>query len=241
MRPYLGQIEGVDGVSLGILLRHDLYLHLPLRKFAALDGGVQVAAVVVEIGAGDLRRLFVGQRLDALHGLEVPFHPIALARVVPQAVGVAGVAVHVAQRGGNAAVGEQRGDLMQRLRRQAPVVPLHGVVAQAGGRVAFLRVNEIGELERIAHEEHRCVVAHHVPVAFLRVELQREAARVARRVGGAHLSGHGGKTREHFAAIADFRKTAWRRCSGRYRRSPSTCRRRPRPWHARPAPAHARG
>jgi hypothetical protein len=67
-------------------------------------------------------------------------------------------------------------------------------------------MDEIGELERIAHEEHRCIVAYQVPVAFLGVKLQREASRVTRRIGRAHLSCHSGKSSEHFTGIAGFGK-----------------------------------
>ena len=43
-------------------------------------------------------------------------------------------------------------------------------------RVPLLGVDEVRELGRLADEEHRRVVADHVPVAILGVELQGEAA-----------------------------------------------------------------
>jgi hypothetical protein len=107
---------------------------------------MQIAPMKIQILAGDFGRLFIGQCFDSLHGFEMPFYPVPLAPVVPQAVGMAGVPVHVAQGGGNAAVGKKRGHLMQRFRGQAPEIPLHGVVAQAGGGIPYLRMDEIGQL-----------------------------------------------------------------------------------------------
>ncbi len=64
------------------------------------------------------------------------------------------------------------------------------MIAQPAVGAALLRADEVLELHRIAHEEDRRVVADHVVVAFGRVELDREAARVAPRVGAAALAGH---------------------------------------------------
>ena len=58
-------------------------------------------------------------------------------------------------------------------------------------------MDEVGELHRVLDEEHRDVVAHQVPVAFVGVELDREAAHVARGVDRAALAGHGGEAHEH--------------------------------------------
>jgi hypothetical protein len=52
-------------------------------------------------------------------------------------------------------------------------------------REALLAADEVRELHGVAQEEDRGVVADQVVVALGRVELQREAAHVAPRVGGA--------------------------------------------------------
>ncbi len=70
-------------------------------------------------------------------------------------------------------------------------------------RVALLRVDEVGELDRVLDEEHRGVVADEVVVALLGVELHREAARVADRVRAAEGVGHGGEAQEDLGAPAD--------------------------------------
>ena len=91
---------------------------------------------------------------------------------------------------------------MRRLRVEAPEVPLHVVVAQARAAAALLAADEVRELHRVADEEDRGVVADEVVVALGRVELQREAARVAPGVGGALLAGDGGEAREHLGRRA---------------------------------------
>ena len=65
---------------------------------------------------------------------------------------------------------------------------------------------EVRELERVAQEEDRRVVADQVPVPFLCVELHREAANVAFGVGGAALAGDRGEADEHVGLLADSRE-----------------------------------
>src|SRR3982074_141732 len=40
-------------------------------------------------------------------------------------------------------------------------------------------MNEIAKLEGITNEKDRCIVAHHVPVAFVGIELEGEASWIA--------------------------------------------------------------
>lgn len=42
------------------------------------------------------------------------------------------------------------------------------------------RMDQVGELDCILDEEHRNIIANHIPVAFLGVELDGKAAYVAR-------------------------------------------------------------
>ncbi len=106
------------------------------------------------------------------------------------------------QRRGDAAVAEQPGDLVGRLGGQAPEVPDVVRLLRAGVRVALLGVDEVGELDGVADEEHRGVVADEVVVALFGVELQREAAGVAHRVGGAEVAGHGREAQEGLGLLA---------------------------------------
>ena len=58
--PYLGQIEGIEAVGLGLLERHDLDLQRPAGIVAALDGLEEIASVVVAVFAGDPVGLLLG-------------------------------------------------------------------------------------------------------------------------------------------------------------------------------------
>ena len=110
--------------------------------------------------------------------------------------------MHVAIAARDAAVAHHHGDLVQSLGQQCPEVPVVLRAAHVGARVAFDRVVEVGELERITQEEDWRVVAHHVPVAFLGVELDREAADIALGIRRAALAGDGGKAREDLGLLA---------------------------------------
>ena len=72
----------------------------------------------------------------------------------------------------------------RRLREAAVGFHLHGV-------------DEVRELHRVLDDEHRQVVADQVEVAFLCVELDREATHIARRVHAARATGDGGEPAEH--------------------------------------------
>jgi hypothetical protein len=65
---------------------------------------------------------------------------------------------------------------------------------------------QIGELERIAQEENRRVVAHQVPVPFFGVKLQGKAANVSLGIGRTALSGNRGESSEHLGSLADLRE-----------------------------------
>ena len=77
-----------------------------------------------------------------------------------------------------------------------------GLLPLEGHRVGLEGVDEVGELDRVADEEDRQVVADQVPVAVLGVELHREAARVARRLGGVAAADHGREADGEVGALA---------------------------------------
>ena len=99
-------------------------------------------------------------------------------------------------------------DRVHCLRRARDPVP-EGVVRRRRLRKPavglFLdRVDQVGELDRVLDEENRDIVAHHVPVALHRVELDREAAGVAGEIGRAAVAGDGreaGKRRRRHADL----------------------------------------
>ncbi len=189
VRPDFGEVERVPAGALGPFLRlgigHDLYLHCPAGEIAPLDRAEQVFLRRLAGTADHLGRLGIGPMLVALLGFEVKFDPDAFTGGVDETVGMRAVAIDVAYAGGQAAIGTSISSLMQTFRRQRPEVPHGGGRTQVRPRVALLGVDEVGELVRIAHEEHRRIVADQVPVTLLRIELQGEAAHIAFGIGGA--------------------------------------------------------
>ncbi len=148
MRPDLGQIERVKPVIGRVGERHDLHLQPPLGRVAPGDRVVEIANVEVRLLGDHRLGLVVGEALDPLDGLEVVLDPeLVAARVLPQE-GVAAVAVHVAPAARRAAIAHQEADLMSRLGRERPEVPLRVVAAQVRVRHPLLGVNEVLELRR---------------------------------------------------------------------------------------------
>ncbi|MGY3246865.1 hypothetical protein ACVWYT_006314 [Streptomyces sp. TE4109] len=176
----------------------------PGREVAALDRLAQIALVAVRVLTGELVGLGLGEVLDALVGLEVVLDPEDLSGLVAPLVGVRAVPVHVAQRGRDAPVTEEPGHLVGGLGRQTPEVPDVVRLLRAGVRVALLGVDEVGELDGVLDEEHRGVVADEVVVALFGVELQRETAGVAHRVGRAEVARDGREAQEGLGLLADL-------------------------------------
>lgn len=70
--------------------------------------------------------------------------------------------------------------------------------------MALLGVDEVRELNRILDEEHRSVVANHVVVALLGVELNRESSGVTVAIVGTALASNGGESQEDWGLLADL-------------------------------------
>ena len=202
----LGGVEDVEVELVGEGLVEDLDAEVPLREVAAVDRGVQVAAVEVGVGAVDLERLVPHHRLHALARLPVELHEGGVAVGVDEAVGVDAEALHEAERARDRAVAHRPQQHVRRLRHQRHEVP-EGVVGRGGlGPAAVLllldRVDEVGELRRVLDEEDRDVVADEVPVALLGVHLHREPAHVAGEVGGSEVAGDGREPDERLGLLA---------------------------------------
>src|SRR5450759_4232456 len=145
--------------------------------------------VRIGILAGNRRPLALRQELDTLVSLEVVLHPEPLAAGIDPHVGMRRVPVHVPPTPRDSTVTHEDGHLMRRLRRQSPEVPLHVVIAKVVVGTALLRVDEVGELRGVANEKDGSVVADHVVIAVLGVELERKYAWVTSSAGGAQLAG----------------------------------------------------
>ena len=122
-------------------------------------------------------------------------------------------------------LGHQRGEVPERVVRRARL--RHREV-----RLRLGGMDEVGKLHRVLDEEHRDVVADQVPVAFVGVELHREAAHVARGVGRAALAEHGREAHEHRRLLAGLARRATPGCT---RRAACSTRR------SRAPPSRARG
>src|SRR6195256_1473423 len=161
--PDLGQVEGIEGESLCLSVRHHLDEQGPAWKIAGLDIFEQIAlmsfAILAHAGLG----FRVRQVLDALLGTEVELDPDALVCGIEEAVCVAAKTVHVAEAVRNAALAHHDRDLMQSLGQQRPKVPIIVGAAHPGARIAFDGVVEVGEPQRVAEEKHRRIVADDVP------------------------------------------------------------------------------
>jgi hypothetical protein len=79
--------------------------------------------------------------------------------------------------------------------------------------VALLSVDEVREFVGIAHEEHRRVVADQMPIAFLGIEFQCEAAHVALGIGRAEFAREGREARDSSVLAC-----TWPWCIGKCRR-----------------------
>src|SRR5580704_12170575 len=99
--------------------------------------------------------------------------------------------MHVAERLGNATVGHDNGDLVQRLRKVRPEIPVAVRAPQARPRITFDRMVEIRKLQRIAKEEYGSIVSDQIPVALVCVELQRESTDVSLGISSSSLTGNG--------------------------------------------------
>ena len=124
--------------------------------------------------------------------------------------GVRSEAVHPAQAGRAATVTEEPGELVGQFRRETEEVPDVVRLLNLGPRIRLLGVDEVGELQRVADEEDRGVVADEVVVAVLGVELHRETPWVTGGVGRALRTGDRGEADEDLGLLADLgEEFAW--------------------------------
>lgn len=190
VRPHLGHIVGIITVVVGILDGHNLDVPGPGGEVACLDGVEKVVGGVVLVNKTLGLGFGCSEVLNALVRLEVVLDEVSLTLRVNPLEGVGGVAVHVAVAIGSATIREEDGDLVEGFGGEGPEVPSHVGVLRASLRVSLLAVDEVRELHGVLDEEHGCVVADHIVVALLSVELDGEAAGVTVAVVGAALTGH---------------------------------------------------
>ncbi len=157
---------------------------------------------MAEVVGLDVGGVLLGHAADALLGHPVVLDELGLARRVDPLVGVDAEALLVAVVRRDAARAEQVDQhvhALGRLRHEVEDAP--GLLLE-GDRVRLERVDDVGELDRVADEEDGEVVADEVPVAVLGVELHREAARVAGGLGGVPPADDGGEADGEVGALA---------------------------------------
>ena len=127
---------------------------------------------------------------------------------VDEAESVHAEALHHAVAARDRAIRHHPHQHVRRFRHQRDEIPERVVrgrrLRHAVVRLGLHRVDEVRKLHRVLDEEHRDVVADEIPVAFVGVELDREAAHVARGVGRAALARDGREAHEHRRALAGF-------------------------------------
>ncbi|MNV24453.1 hypothetical protein D3C71_1155170 [compost metagenome] len=127
---------------------------------------------------------------------------------VDEAEGVHAKALHHPEAARDGPVRHHPHQHVRRFGHERHEVP-EGIVRGRGLRHAVVRLgldrmDQIREFHRILDEEHGHVVAHQIPIALVRIELDRKAAHVARRVLGPAFARHGGKPHEYRRALALF-------------------------------------
>lgn len=201
--PGLGQVEDAEVLLAGLLGAHHLDVAGPRGELAALNGSEKVLLGMVRVLTRHFSGLLIVQSLDALVSLHVDLNIVKGAVLLHPFVGVAGIAMHVAEVSGGATVRKQHHQLVDGLLILHKVVPEHVRVLEVGLRVALLGVNEKRELGRVADEENRGVVVDPVDIALLGVELSCKATRITSSVRGTHLTTDGGETSKSTGLLAD--------------------------------------
>ena len=203
----LGGVQNVIGLRVGKGVVKHLDAQVPFREVPDLDRVVQVAAVIVRVGAGNLHRLVPQGRLHPKARAPVELDEGRRALGIHQPEGVDAKTLHHPQAARQGAVRHRPHDHVHRFRHQRDEIPervmRRGRLRKAAVGLGFYGVDKVGELHRVLDEEDRDVVADKVPVAFAGIELDREPAHVAGRVLGPFRPRHGrepGKDR-HFRAL----------------------------------------
>src|SRR5260221_11799750 len=141
-------------------------------------------------------------------------HPSAFVIGIDHREGVTSEAMHMPERLWNSAVGHDDCDLMERLWKKSPEVPVILSAPQTGARVALDSVVEVREAERIAEEKDWSIVSDDVPISLLGVELESKATDIALRIGCPAFPSDARKAREHRRLLSNLRKN---RCLGVFR------------------------
>lgn len=206
MRPDLRHIVDIKAVSISVGNGHNLDKPVPGGGASIEERFMQVASGKVLVLHTLLGGLSISEVLDALSGLEVVLNQECLPFGIDPLIGVRAVAVQVTVPIRGASVREEDHDLMLSLRSIAPEVEGSVWVLDASLGMALLGVDEVRELDGILDEEHGGVVANHIVVALLGVELDGESSWITVAVVGTALASDSGESQENGGLLADLVK-----------------------------------
>src|SRR5690606_38209161 len=126
------------------------------------------------------------------------FHPMPYIAFIDKAIGMATETMHIPKTFRNAPVTHYNGNLVQRLGKQSPEIPIGIGIPQIGFWVSLYRMVQIGKFHRVAEEKHWSVVPYQIPDTFIGVEFQRKTTDVTFCICRTSFSCHGGKSGKHF-------------------------------------------
>ena len=200
-RDQFGRVEQVDPFKgVGAVVGHHLDAELVFEEGAGFDPVGHVAAVKVRVAAGGDLRFFPYQGVHTGDGLPVEFDEARLTEGIDEPEGMNSKSLHGPKRAGDTAVAHVPEHVMRRLGVQRHEVPERVV---GGLRLRDLPiglwlggVDDVGKLDAVLNEENRHVVSNQVERALVGVELHREPAGVADRIGGPSGAEHGRETGE---------------------------------------------
>ncbi len=206
LRNELGGVEDVECELVGEIVVEQLHPQLPFGEIAALDRVPQIAAMKVGVGAVDLERLVPYHGLQAELRLPVKLDESRFAPSIDHPEGMDAEPFHESERARDRAIRHRPHQHVRRFRHQRYEVPEIVVRAlrlrETAVGLLLHGMDQVGELHRVLDEEDRDVVADDVPVALPGVKLDREAAHVAREIGGTFAARDGREAHESRRLLA---------------------------------------
>ena len=155
----------------------------------------------------DLDRLVPSDRLQTLFRFPMEFDEGRFALGIDQAEGMDAKTFHGAQRTRDRPIRHRPHHHMHGFGRQADEIPeivMRGLcLREIPIRLRLGGMDQVREFYRILDEEDRDIIADQIPIAFLRIELDRKAAHIAGKVGRPLRSGNGRKAHEGGHLFAD--------------------------------------
>ncbi|MNC43883.1 hypothetical protein D3C75_927680 [compost metagenome] len=191
IRPDFGGVQWIELIAAQLFGFEYLHIQVPLWKIPFVDMADQIVGHVAVISTLHLSNALGRKVSGALQALPVELDVMHFVLGIDELVGMYAVAVHFPIAGGNAGVGIQLGEGAGGFGYVGKEIEMPGAVTQIGAWVGLERVDHVRELDGIANEKSREIVAHQIPVAVGGVELGGEAARVAQGFRRVSAMDHG--------------------------------------------------